>query len=74
MIKLWALNQFEPLEIKVTIILTLKYTKLNINQEIYSATIERVENEALVVYFYFLLFVSYDLVSKLDWTVMQLGS
>ena len=68
-----VLNQFEPFEIKVTIILTLKYTKLTINQEI-SATIERVENEALVVYCYFLLFVSYDLVSKLDWTVMQLGS
>lgn len=47
-------------------------TKLTINQEIHSGTIERGENE--VVYSYYLLFGSYDLVSKLDWAVMPLGS
>lgn len=34
----------------MTIVMALIYTKLAINQEIYSITIERVENEALVVY------------------------
>jgi hypothetical protein len=67
-----VLNKFEPFDTKLTIILTLKMTKLTINQEIHSGTIERGENE--VVYSYYLLFGSYDLVSKLDWAVMPLGS